>query len=164
MTNARNTVVCSATKKVSRRPERALLILILMLMMNAAAARVGATGVPAITGGCAPRDARSDRLVANFKAFVGKTDMGGTVEKTTMGLATVTPSQVVLVTDNAICTKAAAAFDAKQLEKRSSYTLYVVTLGSSYGVEDTRMLQAGFETADVFDSNWKYIGVRQIHD
>lgn len=164
MTNARNTVVCSATKKVSRRPERALVLLILMLMMNAAAARVGATGVPAITGGCAPRDARSDRLVANFKAFVGKTDMGGTVEKTTMGLATVTPSQVLLVTDNAICTKAAAAFDAKQLENRSSYTLYVVTLGSSYGVEDTRMLQAGFETADVFDSNWKYIGVRQIHD
>jgi hypothetical protein len=37
-----------------------------------------------------------------------------------------------------------------------------VTLGSSYGVEDTRMLQAGFETADVFDSNWKYIGVRHI--
>jgi hypothetical protein len=67
------------------------------------------------------------------------------------------------VTDNAICTKAAAAFDTKQLEKRSSYTLYVVTLGSSYGVEDTRMLQAGFETADVFDNNWKYIGVRQIH-
>ncbi|HEY2895651.1 MAG TPA: hypothetical protein VGJ12_00830 [Gemmatimonadaceae bacterium] len=106
---------------------------------------------------------RSDRLIANFKAFVGKSDMGGTIEKTTMGLKDVTPSQVTLVSDKAICTKAAAAFDTKQLKKRSSYSLYVITLGSSYGVEDTEMLQAGFETADVYDSNWKYIGVRQIH-
>src|ERR1700737_3874423 len=139
MTHARNTVVYSAAKKVSRRLERALLLMTALLMMNAATARAGTTGVPPITGTGAPKDARSDRLIANFKAFVGKTDMGGTVEKTTMGLATVTPSQVVLVTDTAICTKAAAAFDTKQLEKRSSYTLYVVTLGSSYGVEDTRM-------------------------
>ena len=140
-----------------RRLETALLVLI------AATAMGGATGARAITGTCAPKDARSDRLVANYQAFVGKTDMGGTVEKTTMGLATVTPSQVVLVTDKSICTKAATAYNMTQLEKHSSYTLYVVTLGSSYGVEDTRMLQAGFETAYVFDSNWKYIGVRQIH-
>jgi hypothetical protein len=134
-----------------------------LLVLIAATATGGATGARAITGNCAPKDARSDRLIANFKAFVGKNDLGGTVEKTTMGLANVTPPQVVLVIDKSICTKAAAAFDAKQLQKRSSYTLYVLTLGSSYGVEDTRMLQAGFETADVFDSNWKYIGVRQIH-
>ena len=162
MKGARKTAMCSAAKKMSRRHETTLLLTAL-LMMNAAAATPGTTGARVITGSCAPKDARSDRLIANFKAFVGKTDMGGTVEKTTMGLANVTPSQVALVTDKAICTKAAAAFDAKQLEKHSSYALYVVTLGSSYGVEDTKMLQAGFETADVFDSNWKYIGVRQIH-
>ena len=134
-----------------------------LLVLIAATATGGATGARAITGTCAPKDARSDRLIANFKAFVGKNDLGGTVEKTTMGLANVTPPQVVLVIDKSICTKAAAAFDEKQLQTRSNYTLYVVTLGSSYGVEDTRMLQAGFETADIFDSNWKYIGVRQIH-
>jgi hypothetical protein len=162
MKGARNTAVRSAAKKVSRRLETTLLMTV-VLMMNAAAAAPRSTGARAITGNCAPKDARSDRLIANFKDFVRKTDMGGTVEKTTMGLATVTPSQVVLVTDKAICTKAAAAFDTKQLQKRSSYTLYVVTLGSSFGVEDTRMMQAGFETADVYDSNWKFIGVRQIH-
>jgi len=134
-----------------------------LLALTAATAMGGATGGRATTGSCAPKDVRSDRLVANFKAFVGKTDMGGTVEKTTMGLANVTPSQVVLVTDKSICTKAAAAFNTKQLQKRSSYTLYVVKLGTSYGVEDTIMLQAGFETADVYDGNWKYVGVRQIH-
>ena len=162
MTSARHTAVCSAAKKVSRRLETALLLLTALLMVNAAAAKAGTTGVPAITGSCAPKDSRSDRLIAELKAFVGKTDLGGTVEKNTLGLATVTPSQVVLVTDNAICTKAAAAFDSTQLEKRTSYTLYVVTLGSSYGVEDTRMLQVGFETADIYDSNWKHIGIRQI--
>jgi hypothetical protein len=144
-------------KRMLRRLETALVVLI------AATGIGGASGARAISGSCAPKDVRSDRLVANFKAFVGKTDMGGTVEKTTMGLTNVTPSQVALVTDKSICTKAATAFDAKQLQKRSSYTLYVVTLGTSYGVEDTRMLQAGFETADVYDSNWKYVGVRQIH-
>jgi hypothetical protein len=134
----------------------------LLLMIVATGAR-GSMRARAITGTCASRDLRSDRLIANFKAFVGKSDMGGTVEKTTMGLKGVTPSQVNLVSDKAICTKAAAAFDTKQLKHRSSYSLYVVTLGSSYGVEDTEMLQAGFETADVYDGNWKYIGVRQIH-
>lgn len=162
MTIARNAAVCSAANSISRRLGTTLLMTAL-LTMSVATATAGATGARAINGSCAPKDVRSDRLIANLKAFVGKTDMGGTVEKTTMGLANVTPSQVALVADKAICTKAAAAFDAKQLQKRSSYRLYVVTLGSSYGVEDTRMLQAGFETADVFDSNWKYIGVRQIH-
>jgi hypothetical protein len=134
-----------------------------LLVVSAAGATTGAMRTRAVTGTCAPKDARSDRLISNFKAFVGKNDMGGTIEKTTMGLKDVTPAQVALVTDKAICTKAAAAFDAKQLKKRSSYALYVVTLGTSYGVEDTEMLQAGFETADVYDKNWKYIGVRQIH-
>ena len=134
-----------------------------LLVVVAAGATTGAMRTRAVTGTCAPKDARSDRLISNFKAFVGKNDMGGTIEKTTMGLKDVTPAQVALVTDKAICTKAAAAFDAKQLKKRSSYALYVVTLGTSYGVEDTEMLQAGFETADVYDKNWKYIGVRQIH-
>ena len=131
--------------------------------MLAATAAGGAMRARNVSGKCAPRDARSDRLIAHFKAFVGKTDMGGTIEKKTMGVETVTPAQVALVTDNAICARAAVAFEKHLLEKRSSYTLYVITLGSSYAVEDTKMLQAGFETADVFDSNWKYIGVRQIH-
>ncbi|MDB4911224.1 MAG: hypothetical protein JWO39_2047 [Gemmatimonadetes bacterium] len=140
-----------------RRFETALLIMI------AATATGGATHARAISGTCAPKDERSERLLANFKAFVGKTDMGGTIEKTTMGVASVTPSEVVLVTDKALCTKAAAAINKEKLEKHSSYTLYVVTLGSSYGVEDTKVPQAGFEVAYVFDKNWKYIGVRGIH-
>jgi hypothetical protein len=124
----------------------------------------GAHRAPAVSGTCAPRDTRSERIITNFKAFVGKTDMGGTIEKTTMRVKDVTPAQVALVTDKGICTKSAEAFDKTLIPelKRPTYALYVVTLGSSYGVEDTKMLQAGFETAAVFDSNWKYVGVRQI--
>lgn len=135
----------------------------LLLVLMATTASGEAMNARAVTGRCASRDVRSDRLVAHFKTFVGKTDMGGTIEKTTIGLKDVTPSEVVLVTDNAICARAAVAFNAKQLQKRSSYTLYVIRLGSSYGVEDTVELQPGWETADVFDSNWKYTGGRQIH-
>ncbi len=135
------------------------------LAVIVASAASGATRERAVSGTCAFRDARSDRLIANFKAFVGKTDMGGTIEKTTMRVAAVTPAQVALVTEKGICTKAAAAFDKQRIPelKRPTYALYVVALGSSYGVEDTKMLQAGFETAYVFDSTWKYVGVRQIH-
>ena len=139
------------------------MIVTVLLVMSATATSAVTTDARAITGSCAPKDERSERLIANFKAFVAKTDMGGTVEKTTMGLQNVTPSQVALVTDKAICTKAAEAYVKRELEKHSSYTLYVVTLGASYGVEDTHSLQPGFETASIFDRNWNYVGVRQIH-
>lgn len=164
MRHARTAAVCTAAKQMSRRLETALLTMA-VLLMTAATATAGTTGARAVSGSCAPRDVRSDRLIAHFKAFVGKNDMGGTIEKTTMGVKDVTPAQVTLVTDKAICTKAAAAFDKQMTPelKRPAYALYVVTLGTSYAVEDTKMLQAGFETADIFDSNWKYIGVRQIH-
>ncbi len=148
-----------------------------LLLVIATRATGGATYARASTGTCAPKDGVSDRLVNHFKAFVGKTDMGGTIEKTTMGVKDVTPAQVALVTDNAICSKAAAAYDKHldsfknnptspgmvSVQKRSAYSLYVVTLGSSYAVEDTKSLQAGFETADIYDKNWSYVGVRQVH-
>jgi hypothetical protein len=136
-----------------------------LLLVIATRASGSAVSAHAVSGTCAPKDVRSERLIANLKAFVGKNDMGGTIEKTTMGVKDVTPAQVSLVTDKAICAKAAAAFDKKLIPdlRRPAYALYVVTLGSSFAVEDTVSLQAGFETADIFDSNWKYIGVRQIH-
>jgi len=151
-----------------RQLETALLVLI------SATAAGGAMHAHAVTGTCAANDVRSGRLIAHFKEFVGKTDMGGTVMKNTYGVKDVTPAQVALVTDNAICSKAAAAYDrqlddyAKKIgqpsvQKRSAYSLYVVTLGTSYAVEDTKSLQPGFETADIYDRNWKYVGVRQIH-
>ena len=162
MKNARNAAVCRAARRISRRLEATLLTTAL-LVMSGVVQIAGATPARVVTGTCAPKDERSDRLIVNFKAFVSKNDMAGTIMKKTDGLAGVTPSQVALVTDNAICAKAAIAFDKKQLKKRSNYTLYVVSLGSSYAVEDTVMLQRGFETADIYDGKWTLIDVRQIH-
>ncbi len=135
-----------------------------LLTVIVASAGSGATRERAVSGTCAPRDARSERLIADLKVFVGKMDLGGTIEKTTMGVKGVTPAQVALVTDKGICAKAAEAFDKSLIPelKRPTYALYVVTLGSSYAVEDTKIVQAGFATADVFDSHWKYVGIRQI--
>jgi hypothetical protein len=130
------------------------------LMIAMTATMIGQPRGGAVTGNCAPRDARSDKIVAKLKAFVGKTDMGGTIEKTTMGVADVTPAQVALVADKSTCSKAAVAFDANQLQKRSSYTLYVVTLGSSYGVVNTIRLGPDYEAIYIFDKSWKYIGVK----
>jgi hypothetical protein len=149
-----------------RQLESALLVII------AATAAGGATHTRGVTGTCAPKDVRSDRLIAHFKAFVGDPGIGGKIEKTTYGVKDVTPSQVTLVTDKAICSNAAAAYDrvlagfdttARPVQRRSSYSLYVVTLGSAYGVEDTKSLQPGFETADIYDKSWKYVGVQQVH-
>jgi hypothetical protein len=162
MKNARNAALCCAANRISRRLAATLLTTAL-LVMSGVIQLAGATPARAVTGTCASKDERSDRLIANFKAFVGENGLGGTILKKTDGVAGVTPSQVTLVTDNAICTKAAIAFDKKQLKKRSNYTLYVVSLGSSYAVEDTVMLQAGFETADIYDSKWTLLDVRQIH-
>jgi hypothetical protein len=144
-----------------------------LLIMIAATAVGSATHTRAATGACAPKDVMSDRLIAHFKGFVGEKGMGGTILKKELGLESVTPSQVTLVTDNAICSKAAAAYDKhldiftkngqQSVQKRSSYSLHVVTLGSAYAVEDTKSLQPGYETADVFDKDWKFIGERQVH-
>ena len=40
----------------------------------------------------------------------------------------------------------------------TSYTLYVATLGASYGVMDNTITKPGFSLAYVFDHNWKYVG------
>lgn len=167
-------MTAARSAKIASRRLGTTLLLTALLTIGAGAAAPGRSDARATGGSCGPKDAQSDRLVAYFKAFVGKTDLGGTVEKNTFGLTTVIPSQVVLVTDNALCAKAAAAFVKKQLEKHSSYTLYVVTLGSSYaveeakklneyGIEDKKMTKAGWEVAEVYDSHWNYVGVRQVH-
>jgi len=129
-----------------------------VLIVMAGTAIMGARGARSITGTCAPRDATSDRLVSTFKSIVTRTTMGGTVIRTQLGIANVTPSQIVPVTDKATCAKAAEAMFAQVPAKQTSYTLYVVTLGASYGVMDNTITEPGKSLAYVFDHNWKYVG------
>lgn len=129
-----------------------------LFMTIAATAPAGAMGARTITGTCAPRDATSDRLIATFKSIVTRATLAGTVIRSTLGLTDVTPSQILPVTDKTTCTKAADAMYAQVPAKHTSYTLYVVTLGTSYGVLDNTITEPGKSLAYVFDRNWKYIG------
>ena len=128
-----------------------------LLVMMAAVATGGARDARAVTGTCAPKDATSARLVDMFKSLVARSDMGATVIRTQLGIMTVTPAQVVPVTDKAVCEKAAAAMIAQVPAKYPSYTLYVVRLGTSYGVLNNAITERGKGLAYVFDSKWKYV-------
>jgi hypothetical protein len=128
-----------------------------LLMMLAATATAGAMGAQTITGNCAPKDTTSARLIAKFNSIVTSKTLAGQVYRSQFGLEHVTPSQIALVTDKAICTRAAIAVDAQQKLKRTSYTLYVLTLGTSYGVLDNTIVDSRYTVADVFDRNWKYV-------
>ena len=77
--------------------------------------------------------------------------------KTQLGVTNVTPAQIVPVTDKAICAKAADAMFAQVPAKQKNYTLYIVTLGTSYGVMDNTITEPGKSLAYVFDRNWKYV-------
>jgi hypothetical protein len=118
----------------------------------------GAGRTRSVPGTCAPRDKTSDRLAATFKDIVTRTTKGGIVIKTQLGIASVSPSQIAAVTDKAICAKAADAMHAQVPAKHASYTLYIVTLGTSYGVLDNTITEPGKSLAYVFDHNWKYVG------
>jgi hypothetical protein len=139
-------------KQVLRQFGTALLIFV------AAFATAGARNAPAVTGTCAPKDATSARLAEMFKSLVGRSDMGATVIRTQLGIMKVTPVQVFAVTDKAVCAKAADAMFAQVPAKQTHYTLYIVALGTSFGVMDNTITEPGKGLAYVFDSKWKYVG------
>jgi hypothetical protein len=134
-----------------------------LLMMFAAIAMAGSLDAQTITGKCAPTDTTSARLIAKFKSIVTSKTLASQVYRSQLGLENVTPSQIVLVTDKAICTRAAVALDAQLAQnkkfytKRTNYTVYVLTLGTSYGVLANTIVDSRYTVADVYDRNWKYV-------
>jgi hypothetical protein len=134
-----------------------------LLVILAATATAGAKSAQTTTGTCASKDTTSARLIAGFTTMVTKTTLAATIERKGLGITNVTPSQIVLVTDKSICTKAAVAMDAITTEKRARYKLYVVTLGTSYGVLDNTVVAPGYALAYVFDHNWKYMSNKAIY-
>jgi hypothetical protein len=134
-----------------------------LLMMFAATAMAGSMGAQTVAGNCAPKDTTSDRLIAKFKSIVTSKTLAAQVYRSQLGLENVTPSQIVLVTDKAICTRAAVALDAQLAQnkrfytKRTNYTVYVLTLGTSYGVLSNTIVDSRYTVADVYDRNWKYV-------
>lgn len=134
-----------------------------LLMMFAATAMAGSMGAQTVAGNCAPTDTTSARLIAKFKSIVTSKTLAAQVYRSQLGLEHVAPSQIVLVTDKAICTRAAVALDAQLAQnkkfytKRTNYTVYVLTLGTSYGVLANTIVDSRYTVADVYDRNWKYV-------
>jgi hypothetical protein len=128
-----------------------------LLLTIAAAALAGAMGAQTVTGNCAPKDTTSARLIAKFKSIVTSKNLVGQVDRSRLGLENVNPSQILLVTDKTICTRAAVAMEANRPLKLTSHTVYVLTLGTSYGVLRNTIVDSRYTVADVFDRNWKYV-------
>jgi hypothetical protein len=74
----------------------------------------------------------------------------------------VTPAQIDMVTDNAVCTKAARALDKFRTVKSTSYRLYVLTVGTSYAVLDRDAMGPGWVVAWVFDHRWKFVAAQRV--
>lgn len=138
-------------KRMLRRLKTALLI------MFATTATAGAMGAQTISGNCAPKDTTSARLIAKFTSIVTAATLAAKVERSELGLDNVTPSQILLVTDKTICAKAAVAMDAHRAQNSARHKLYVLTLGTSYGVLDNTIVANQYTVAYVFDRSWKYV-------
>jgi len=135
---------------------------IAVLLIGAALTASRSLGAQRITGTCAPIDSTSARLVAAFVSIDTSHTSSDTTGRALLGMTSVIPSQILPVTDDSICTKAAVAMAAQGTQKSTSYKLYVVTLGSSYAVLDRTVVGAGYAVAWVFDRAWNYVATQQI--
>lgn len=112
-----------------------------------------------VTGTCLPNDSTAARLVDFFKAILSPTTISDTVVRRKLGLTTVSANQVSVITAEPACTSAAVAVDANIDTKRTNYPLYVIALGSKYGVSFARDPGHGPGFAYVFDANWNLVRI-----
>lgn len=138
--------------------QRRFLLLLLSLSALLFAPRLRAQTV---TGTCLPTDSISTRIVRLFQSFISGSTPEDSTMRSTLGLNAVTSSEVVVVTADSVCSRAAMAMDAQRDEKSTSYSLYVVALGTSYAVVDTTGTRRGYTPAWVFDQNWNFISAVQ---
>jgi hypothetical protein len=111
------------------------------------------------TGTCLPDDSTAFRLVSFFKAILTPTTPSDTVIRRKLGLTNVSPSAVNVITSEPTCTSAAVAVDSHVDTKRTNYPLYIISVGSMYGVSFAPEPGHGPGFAFVFDGNWDLIGM-----
>jgi hypothetical protein len=114
-----------------------------------------------VTGTCLPNDSTAARLVDFFRAVLKPESANDTALRGVLGLSTVTPAQVSVVLSAPICDSAATAVNTIITTKRRNYPLYVISLGSSYGVAFAPDGSPGPEFAYVFDANWHLVELIQ---
>jgi hypothetical protein len=99
----------------------------------------------------------NSRLVEFFQGVVAPTTAGDSAIRQTLGLTGVTPAQVTVVTDATTCTKAASALSKLAEVPKSTYSLNVVRVGTSYAVFDPTRATGQWEPVSVFDSRWRLL-------
>lgn len=109
----------------------------------------------AVKGTCRPTDEMSARIVEYFQGIVTPQASADTTLRNDLGLAGVTPAQVTIVSDPSICTKAASAMNKLDQAPQPEYALYVVRVGTSYGVVEPTWRSGEWTPAILFDSRWK---------
>jgi hypothetical protein len=135
---------------------------IALLATVAFSAASGTIDAQAITGTCASADTTGTRLIGAFTNILTPHIASDTTVQAGLGLIGVTPAQIAIVTDNSVCTRAATALDAYRTVKSTSYTLYVLTVGTSYAVLDRDAIGPGYVVAWVFDHDWKFVAAQQV--
>lgn len=91
---------------------------------------------PAPRAACAPVGPQSDGILDVLEHFVTATDTGSLAERKLIGIGTVDPASVRLVTSDSICAIASAKLDTLLGDGLANHDVYVVTLGRRFVVDD----------------------------
>jgi len=110
---------------------------------------------------CRPADATTSAVIAGLRRIVSNNDTSVVATRTQMQLPTVPISSVVLVTDNAICSKVAQAYNAA-LPSRTppispSSSVYVVQVGSVYVVHDSAQVSGEWTFSMTVSNKYKVL-------
>jgi hypothetical protein len=143
---------------MSKRSSRTLAI-VWIAFVGAASARIGAAAPRRqVTSQCLPADGRAAGLIAIFKNIIKSTDARDIALRDDVGLTGVDTSGIAVVTDTAICARAAAAIDQLANGKNSGRLVYVLRAGSSHFiVEDPHATAGEYVSVAVFDSQFKLV-------
>lgn len=112
---------------------------------------------------CRPADARSARMIGTLtQLMTGSTDDNKT--RISLRLPSVTASQIVLVTDSAVCARALQVLDSvvhvtnpDAPANIPARTLYVISIGSYIAVSDPGDRSNGRMIINFFDAAWTWL-------
>jgi hypothetical protein len=109
---------------------------------------------------CLPADARSASLMQYVAGLINDRDRDSRILRDSVGLRDVPASSLVLVTDPAICARAAGVFDSLASVKKSGRLLWVVRAGKArYAVQDPKATAGEWATVMILDSEFRLVRV-----
>jgi hypothetical protein len=112
------------------------------------------------TGTCLPvSDSTSTEMVAFLDTLLTSPTQEKQELRYKLGLSNATIAQVVPITDDSVCTRAAIALNNIARVKRSSISVSVTAVGSLFAVADTAARINGGTPLWFFDASWAYVNL-----